>query len=334
MNLITKILPRFAILEIFFEEAESYVADLSVYGFDGGTTGLQARISNARPENIVKEAKRMPLLIAYAGFGIISKNVETNPEIVEKIKSDGGRFIWNETATEITFLRRERIEKVVGEYQLDKNIPLAVFCFAGLMPSAFQDAALDRSSAYYKDTVNLPMMLKPSQAGSVLCHLSASKLKLPVFAVLLLLLVVNLFADRSVRAEYNSSQARLGQLEKQRGQEDQAAARNRQMFAEFDKKPPFEYSWLCDRAGIVLPESITLTLMVVQPVKKALENGKKPLLEHNRIIIKGEAPEAEDITYYTNSLGKLIQPANVKLTSMERSREADRLEFSISIDLL
>lgn len=334
MNLITKILPRFAILEIFFEEAGAYVADLSVYGFDGGTAGLQARISNAQPENIIKEAKGMPLLIAYAGFGIISKNVEANPEIVEKIKSDGQRFIWNETAAEITFLRRDRIEKVVGEYQLDKNIPLTVFCFAGLTPSALQDAALDRSSAYYKDTVNLPMMLKPSQAGSILCRLSASKLKLPVFAVLMLLLVVNLFADRSVRAEYNRSQVRLGQLEKQRGQEDQATARNRQMFAEFDKKPPFEYSWLCDRAGIVLPEGMTLTLIVVQPVKKALENGKKPLLEHNRIIIKGEAPEAGDIAYYTNSLAKQIQPANIKITSMERSREADKLEFSISIDLL
>lgn len=334
MNLIAKILPRFAILEIFFEGADSYAAELSVYGFDGVTAVLQARIGNAGLENIVKEAKGMPLFIAYAGFGIISKNVEANSEIVQKIKNDTDSFVWDETATEITFLRRERIDKVVEKYQLDKNIPLAVFCFAGLTPSAFQDAALDRSSACCKDAVNLPTMLKPSQRGSVLCRLIASKFKWPVFAVLLLLLVVNLFADRSIRSEYNSSQVRLGQLEKKRGREDQVAARNKQMFAEFNQKLPFEFSWLCDRAGIVLPEGITLTLIVIQPVKKALENGKKPVVEHNRMIIKGLAPEAEDITYYMSALGKLIRSANVKLTSVERTREADRLDFAISIDLL
>lgn len=333
MNIVTKILPRFAILEIFFEDGDSHAADLSLYVFNGTTARLQARIGNSRSDDIVKEAKGMPLFVAYAGFGIISKNMDANPEIVEKIKSDADSFVWNETATEITFLRRERVEKVVGSYHLDKNIPLAVFCFAGQTPATLQNAALDRSVAFYAQNVNLSTALKPSHTGSILCRLSASKLKLPVFAVLLLILIVNMFVNKSIRTEYNNSQARLWQIEKQRGQQDQAAARNRQMFAEFNRKPPFEYSWLCDRAGLTLPEGITLTLLIIQPVKKTLENGKKPLVEHDRIIIKGQALKTEDITCYTCALGKFIRPVNVRLTSVERNHEMDRLDFAISIDL-
>lgn len=334
MNIVAKILPRFAILRIFFEDAGSYVAELAIYNFNGFATELQASICNAIVDHIEKEAKGLPLFIAYGGFGVISKEVATNLEIVEKVKNDNDSFVWDEVDRHIAFLRKDRVSEVFSKYRLEKNTPLAMFCFTSGTPLSLQKESLDRSLSFYEDVVNLPVMLKPSVAGSVLCRMIVSKLKLPIFAILLLILVVNVFANKNIRVNHGRSEARLEQLERERGRGNEVALRNKQMFAEFNRKPPFEYSWLCDRMGIVLPEGITLTLVTIQPMQKALEEGKKPMVEHDRIMIKGVAQEADDISYYTVALGKLIRSANVKLISVERTRDADMLDFSISIDLL
>ena len=334
MNVITKILPRFAILEIFFEDTDSYGAELATYSFDGFTTKPLLRFDNAGIDHIEKEAKGLPLFIAYGGFGIISKEAETNPEIIEKVKNDVDNFVWTESVGQIIFLRRERTDEVFEKYELNKNIPLAVFCFSSKTHLSLQIEALGRSEFFYKYMVNLTMLLKPSLTGSVLCRLIVSRLKLPIIIILFLMLVVNIFADKNIRVKYNNLQAQLEPFERKQGKGNEVALKTKQMFAELNRKPQFEYSWLCDIVGIVLPEGITLSSIVIQPLHKALESGVKPELEHDKMIIKGVSKQAEDITNYTIALGEFIQLDNIQLTSVNRARDSDGLDFSILIDLL
>ncbi|MCD8172859.1 MAG: PilN domain-containing protein [Alistipes sp.] len=278
----------------------------------------------------MKWEKEIPVIAVFCGHGIISKSRETLPQkVLESISGHGEEFIWSEKEGIITLMWREQASVAMDQL----NDP-ALSCVSVTVSAASDDeAVLKAALSRIPDLIRIRRILKADRTGSILSTILYNRIKLPFLALVLCLLVGNYFIGEKARADYASSTAEVQALRKAAGAAGETDRQRKAMLDGYIQKIPHGFSWICDRIAIVLPKSMTLTSLKVQPALKKPENGKPLQLDERRVEISGEATNTEDINLFISALSRLEFARAVKMVALHQNRNSGELEFRLQLDL-
>ncbi|MDL2319683.1 PilN domain-containing protein [Alistipes sp. OttesenSCG-928-B03] len=336
MNIIRKILPRVSVLTVTFSDGENYRLRLVACRSGKEDVSAESPTDVATVDDIRKELTAFPVLVLVGGYGVITKQADTAGDIVTKVTAPESGFRWTRNANDLSFVRGEQLVQLENALGGVKAKVVEVQCapFAkDAAEEALTQTAVEYAGRYFAESVNLRKLLKPSAGGSALAWLTAARLKLPVLAVVLLALVINAMTGGGVRSQYENAERELQALRKTIGQADDATRRQREFIREYDRTLPRRISWMCDRAGMVLPDGITLTALAVQPPLRSIENNKKTTFAQDVVEIEGEARNSADVSQYVTALNGLDFASQVCLASMEQDRDSGRINFKITLEL-
>ena len=82
-----------------------------------------------------------------------------------------------------------------------------------------------------------------------------------------------------------------------------------------------------------MPAQVVLTRLAVEPLTKRFEAGKPLQRQERTAVVAGTAPAAGDVSTFVERLAGAACCRTVRLTNVERERDAERLVFRIEIGL-
>ena len=112
-----------------------------------------------------------------------------------------------------------------------------------------------------------------------------------------------------------------------------ATDRQRALLAEFSARPAVSRAVVCDRIAEAVPAQVVLTRLAVEPLTKRFEAGKPLQRQERTAVVAGTAPAAGDVSTFVERLAGAACCRTVRLTNVERERDAERLVFRIEIGL-
>ncbi len=252
-----------------------------------------------------------PVLLVVTGYGVITKDEAASPDIAAQVTAEGSGFIWSRREGKISFVREQQVGPL--REALAKTRILEIHC---------SQEAYDP-----QHSVGVREFIRPTARGSMLCGLLAARLRLPILGIVLVMLAANALVGPGIKAEAAALRAEADRIEQQLGHADESLRRRHEALAGFHATLPHSFAWLCDRAAAALPGPVRLTSMVVQPLARNLEDGKRAEVLSRMMLIAGESPDSESITSYVAAL------QNARIASMEYDKEQEAFTFYITIEL-
>ena len=156
---------------------------------------------------------------------------------------------------------------------------------------------------------------------------------LPVLGLLLCLLTANALLSPRMNARRQALKAELAARERSASNAASSGSRQRELLAEFSKRPVAQRAVVCDRIAGAVPERVVLTQLAVEPLTKRFE-ARKPLQRREGIVVvSGAAPDADDVSAFVQRLSELTCCRDVRLTHVEKERDGGRLTFRIETAL-
>lgn len=269
------------------------------------------------PATIAKEV----VLVTVTGHGTLSKPAAS--ELAARVRSDEETFLWNDHDDLISFVRRERLQGVLAELSEAGIHPQAVF--VALAP----DAAVAR----WREGFRWRQLLRPTAEGSSLAQAVVRRAALPVLGLFLCLLAANAAVAPSLNTRRQTLQKELSARERSASTAADATDRQRTLLAEFSARPAASRAVVCDRIAEAVPAQVVLTQLSVEPLTKRFEAGKPLQRQEQTAVVAGTAPAAGDVSTFVERLAGAACCRTVRLTNVERERDAERLVFRIEIGL-
>lgn len=259
--------------------------------------------------------------VTVTGHGVLTK--PSQAPLALRAQASSATFLWSEHGDEVSFVRRERLQRLFTELTAAGIYPQIVF--AGLDPYA----AACRS----REQLHLRRLLAATAAGSAAAQAVARRAA-PIIAVAcMLLLLAHVIALPRLHARRQELQSKLSASERTAFAAESAEMRQRELRAAFAAEPITAYASLCDRIAVAVPERAVLTLLGVELLTQRFEAGK-PLVRADRaVVIYGTAPAAADISEFAVQLGELSVLRDVRLVHVERERDGELLVFRIECNL-
>jgi ribosomal protein S17E len=327
MRIVQKILNQIHVLLITLNDADNFSACLIKY--KNGKFVSQYDDFDITAVETAKE--QIPIVVLLKGYGIITKDCDTNKDIISRVTSDKSKFLWNfDYKGHISFVRTEQITKILEKIKKGQAKIIGIECLSN---DADEQTIESRIMQITKESFSIHNIIKPSMYGSRLAMLLFHKTKLPVLIFILLLLVANTFISRNISVEYQQNNAKLLLLQKQYGQINSITQQKQQAISGYGKSLPIKISFAYDRIAIITPEEITLSELALQPLARPLETGKEPKLNENRIYISGFTVDYESISAYIASLEKEEFIKQLTLTSVVQDNKTGVFGFKINIDI-
>ena len=347
MSLLRKILGQYFILRVSYTGHEAFSMSLCAIG--GDVAAESEEWEDVEVDGIKERVKKSLLLVVVGGYGVISKEISASSEIAAKVREDEGHYLWRESDGVITFVRAQQLEKFFAELDSTGVHSLGTLLVAGggvasqsngtatadssTGGAANSDETLRLAEDFFARNATFKRALTPSETGSLVAMALFHRIKLPVLGIVLLALVANTMLSSGVRARYNVTSARLERLKESSEHDRELSQGRRQAMAEFSKGIGYRYAVLCDRIARAMPPRITLTQLVVQPLAKKIEEGRKPQIEQRAIVVSGTSPDPQSISAYVSVLQKQSFAGKVKLTSIEQNRDNPAIGFTITIEI-
>ncbi len=330
MRLLENIYNKLSIVICNFSDADSYTLS---YALSHKTkNGIRIKRTNSETESKEWSAK-YPAVLVVCGYGVVAKSVIEGDETIAKITSEGGNFVWNYSSdgTMLYFARRSQVDKLTDA--LD-DIKIFKYECCGAVQADDDTFLTEAISALYADTIKYRTLLKPASQNSVLALYLAKRIRMPLLVILFLLLLANVFIDKNIGDRATISRAQLTTMQNNRSRQNTSDNASRTARAEFDNALlDIRYAVVLDRIAAIVPTSITLTQLSVQPKLRAVENGKKPILSNNSIVIEGTAHSAEDVSSFVASLRNVDFIKEVTLASLSTARGSSQPQFRINARL-
>lgn len=156
---------------------------------------------------------------------------------------------------------------------------------------------------------------------------------LPVLGLFLCLLAAGAAVAPSLNTRRQTLQKELSARERTASTAADATDRQRTLLAEFSARPAVSHAVVCDRIAEAVPAQVVLTRLAVEPLTKRFE-AEKPLQRQERTaVVAGTAPAAGNVSTFVERLAGAACCRTVRLTNVERERDAERLAFRIEIGL-
>ena len=276
-----------------------------------------------------------PVLISVSGYGIVTKPTE-DTAIVEKVTSDPETFAWSfsdekEDSGSISFVRREQVEPL-GQRLAANGIPSINIRYERVAADPEQEA-LRQAERFYRDTLKWRTLLRPTPEGRMVAKAAERRLRLPVLGLMLLLLVVNTFASGSLQERRAQQRSVLSAREKRQDTSQARSEQRRAAVAEFSRRLPYRHALLLDRVASHVPPAVTLSVLAVQPISKALEDGRDPVFLIETLSIRGVTNDASTVSELMTGLRSEPPLHEARLEGLEQNRESGATEFKITVAL-
>ncbi len=311
MKLLPRILSSVRVLEV------TLTADSHTVAAWHCTAGGEITPAQYDPASAAKNL----VAVTVSGHGTVIKPADS--DIAARVHRDSDTFLWSEHDGDIGFVRRERLQEVLSALAATEIHPQRIAI--GLAPATLARALFD--SLRWRD------MLRPTAEGSALAQRAVRRMGLPVLGLFLCLLTANVLLAPEVGTRRQTLHAQLAAREHTASAAADVTARQRTLLAQFDARPEVSRALLCDRIAAAVPEGVVLTQLAVEPLTRRFE-ADKPLQRHERTaVVAGTAPMAGDISAFVERLTAESCCRTVRLTNVERERDATRLVFRIEIGL-
>lgn len=311
MKLLQHLLSSVRVLEVVLTSDSHTIA---AWRCRAGRTAEQTAYD---PVAVAKEV----VLVTVTGHGTLSKPAAS--QLAARVRDDGATFLWNERDGQIAFVRRERLQGVLAELSEAGIHPQAVF--VALAP----DAAVAR----WREGFRWRQLLRPTAEGSSLAQAVVRRAALPVLGLFLCLLAANAAVAPSLNTRRQTLQKELSARERSASTAADATDRQRTLLAEFSARPAASRAVVCDRIAEAVPAQVVLTQLSVEPLTKRFEAGKPLQRQEQTAVVAGTAPAAGDVSTFVERLAGAACCRTVRLTNVERERDAERLVFRIEIGL-
>ena len=260
-------------------------------------------------------------VVTVAGHGTVSK--AAGSQVAARVAADAATFLATESAGQLAFVRHARLQPLHDEFAAAGIRPQAVF--VALMP--------ETAAARWQEGFRWRQLGRLTDAASALAQALVRRAALPVLGLLFGLLATNALCGPSLGRRRQQLQEEIAARERSVSTAADATARQRALLEEFAARPSVPRAVLCDRIAAAVPEGVVLTRLAVEPLAKRFE-AEKPLLRHERTAeVCGTAATAGDVTLLVERLAAQACCRAVRLTHVERERDAERLVFRIAIEL-
>lgn len=305
MNLLLKMLFPINIIRVELREDGSYGENYYVYGGDGRVLVTD------------KIRSRGPLLIFVMGYGVICKRRGEADHVVDKVLNDTKNFMSDLSSEDrVWFVRREHIESLYVKY------PDAI---------AIKCTPLDEDDV--GEVVAKELRFGFSEKGSILCSVLARKLRLPMSLIVFVVMLVNFFVYDDLGQKVQERELLLQRLESERVKRVSFTENAAKIVDEYRYDLPHKHSFIYDRIGVIVPESIILQKVSIQPLKKAIENNRKIELVKGELIIKGRSGEVESISSFIAMLHDESFVADLRLESIDQDVDTGLFQFILRVKL-
>ena len=291
---------------------------------DGHTTAAWRCRVGGEPQQTEYDAAAVAkevVIVTVTGHGTLSKPAVS--QLAARVRDDRATFLWSEHDGRIAFVRRERLQGVLAELSEAGIHPQAVF--VALAP----DAAVAR----WREGFRWRQLLRPTAEGSSLAQAVVRRAALPVLGLFLCLLAANAAVAPSLNTRRQTLQKELSARERSASTAADATDRQRTLLAEFSARPAASRAVVCDRIAEAVPAQVVLTRLAVEPLTKRFEAGKPLQRQELTAVVAGTAPAAGDVSTFVERLAGVACCRTVRLTNVERERDAERLVFRIEIGL-
>ncbi|MDR0753872.1 MAG: PilN domain-containing protein [Prevotellaceae bacterium] len=327
MKIVQKILNRIHVLTVTFNDTDNF----SVCSVQYKNGKFVSRHENFDITSAEISKEQIPVAVLLKGYGIITKNCDTNKDIISRVTGDENHFLWNfDYKGHISFVRIEQVEKFLKKIENIQNKIIEIEC---LTDDADRQTAENRIMQIIKEKFSIRNIVKPSTYGSRLALMLFHKIKLPALIFILLILVANTLVSRNISVLYMENSTKLMTLQKQHGQISNITQQKRQAIAVHNKNLPIKIAFAYDRIATVTPEQITLSELAVQPLAKPFVTGKEPELNENRIYISGYTHNYESISEYIAGLEKEKFIKKLTLASVTQDSKTGIFNFKINMDI-
>lgn len=330
MGAISKILNRVNVLVTVYDNTGEYALSL----WQCCKSGKAIEIGEAAEAGDPSKIKSVPAIILAGGYGVISKNIENSGDIVQQVVADPEKFMWSYSGggERLIFVKREQLagalENIVGK----GFKTVAASCF-DIRTKETEAAVADAAEEYYSRMATLRNVCRPGAAGSAMAQMLFHKLKMPVLVAVLLILVANALIGPRIGTKLAAQRQEVAALERSFGKQSESDRNRQRVLSEFGVKLPDRYAVICDKAGSAVPGNVVLTQLAVQPLTKAMEQGRKPLFAERSVVIRGEAAGPDDVSTFARSLGETGSFREIHLTSIDKDRESGKTIFRIDAGL-
>lgn len=271
-------------------------------------------------QELCTRIKNTPLLLVITGYGVISKECGDGTGVESRIVGNN-EFLWsyvseNESVKQLTFVRRTQITPLLEILKAKKCL-----------------VAETRIEQQKDNESLLDMAVKQSHfvlTGNQIAAFMAIKLRLPLLLLLLLLLGINVPINRSLLKKCSRQQQEYARLQGIVAERRSWSEKTEHLFREFRESEDWQPCLLADRIASLVPETLVLEGLVVNPLKKQPEE-LKPLQMQRNVLVEGYSAETAGITVFTRRLADYNPSWEVQLISLNRSEEKDVFKFKIMI---
>jgi len=254
-------------------------------------------------------------VVTVSGHGTIVKPADS--QLAARVRDD------SEHDGRIAFVRRERLQGMLTELSE-----------AGIHPQRIEvSAPPDAAAGELLAGLGWRQLLRPTAEGSSLAQAVVRRAALPVLGLFLCLLAANAAVAPSLNTRRRTLQKELSARERTASTAADATDRQRTLLAEFSARPAVSRAVVCDRIAEAVPAQAVLTRLAVEPLTMRFEAGKPLQRQERTAVVAGTAPAAGDVSTFVERLAGAACCRTVRLTNVERERDAERLVFRIEIGL-
>lgn len=265
--------------------------------------------------------KPYPTLLYVCGYGVLTKQKEQ----IDKIISDKNKFLFSQQQDgSISFVKRSQVDSLSEKF----HTPLL-----GLGCAKDPSAAIELGKKEYEETLRFRKLFRLDKTGDLLATLIYERMKWPVLIIALILVAINFIVRGPLGKKYNENHALLVVMQKEKGRKKDLSEQQKELLQEFSSGIHARFASLADKVAQCVPEHILLHELSIQPLSQPLEEREALRIEPFTLLVRGDSPQTSDISRFVSNLREIEGVNELKIISVEQSRDERLLNFEIKIKL-
>ena len=265
--------------------------------------------------------KPYPTLLYVCGYGVLTKQKEQ----IDKIITDKNKFLFSQQQDgSISFVKKSQIDSLSEKF----HTPLL-----GLGCAKDPSEAIELGKKKYEDTLRFRKLFRLDKTGDLLAALIYERMKWPVLIIALILVAINFIVRGPLEKKYNENHALLVVMQKEKGRKKDLSEQQKELLQEFSSGIHARFASLADKVAQCVPEHILLHELSIQPLSQPLEEREALRIEPFTLLVRGDSPQTSDISRFVSNLREIEEVNELKIISVEQSRDGRLLNFEIKIKL-
>lgn len=265
--------------------------------------------------------KPYPTLLYVCGYGVLTKQKEQ----IDKIITDKNKFLFSQQQDgSISFVKRSQVDSLSEKF----HTPLL-----GLGCAKNPSAAIELGKKEYEETLRFRKLFRLDKTGDLLAALIYERMKWPVLIIALILVAINFIVRGPLEKKYNENHALLVVMQKEKGRKKDLSEQQKELLQEFSSGIHARFASLADKVAQCVPEHILLHELSIQPLSQPLEEREALRIEPFTLLVRGDSPQTSDISRLVSNLREIEGVTDLKIMSVEQSRDERLLNFEIKIKL-